>query len=505
MSRDSNHKVNTALFSLEPSALLEFFVIYYDYVNFPDEKLYIHGGTNGIEGSVYWQGEEYAPFPIQSSGFESKGDGSLPRPKLAVSNQDFFVSNLIRRYSNLVGAKVIRKRTFVKFLDDKNFSPTAAKPLGANPYGSADPKAGLEDQVFFILRRSSESKAVVEFELASPLELDGVNFPKRIVMSRYCSFHYRGNGCRYMGAPVADENDLKLSVATDFRAGLLKRVYTTTGSPASPVSSSEFTSKIAAATFSSESVVSSVTVTNDTYVFTEFLGYFKVDKGQAGSYSLGVDPDDAAELFIDGDVIAGDYGSGPQNTTAPQEEGTIFLKEGYHRVLIRWYNQGGGGALTIYYKPPAVTSWAAVPVSRYYYDVDEASTLTSSQRFGTDSAISKYIGINESSFGLLVNKDKWISNYNYKVGDYVYRENHNIKVTKSDINAVPNWEPIHKVFVCAKNHTSTSTKDPYFNKEYWIPDQCSKSIKGCKLRFGNQDGLPFGGFPGTEEYGMSQQ
>jgi lambda family phage minor tail protein L len=69
MSRDSNHKVNTALFSLEPSALLEFFVIYYDYVNFPDEKLYIHGGTNGIEGSVYWQGEEYAPFPIQSSGF----------------------------------------------------------------------------------------------------------------------------------------------------------------------------------------------------------------------------------------------------------------------------------------------------------------------------------------------------------------------------------------------------------------------------------------------------
>ena len=120
MSRASSQKVNAELFSLEPTAMLEFFVIYYDYINAPDDKLYVHGGTNGINGSIYWQGVEYLPFPIQSSGFETKGDGSLPRPKLAISNQDFFVSNLIRRYNNLVGAKIVRKRTFVKFLDNVN-------------------------------------------------------------------------------------------------------------------------------------------------------------------------------------------------------------------------------------------------------------------------------------------------------------------------------------------------------------------------------------------------
>ena len=92
MSRESSQKVNSELFSLEPTALLEFFVIYYNYVERPDDKLYIHGGTNGINTSIYWQGVEYLPFPIESSEFESKGDGSLPRPKLAVSNQDFFVS-----------------------------------------------------------------------------------------------------------------------------------------------------------------------------------------------------------------------------------------------------------------------------------------------------------------------------------------------------------------------------------------------------------------------------
>lgn len=89
-----------------------------------------------------------------------------------VSNQDFFMSNLIRRYDNLIGAKVVRKRTFVKFLDNRNF------PDNKHPYGGQDINAGLEDQVFYILRKSAENKSVVEFELASPLELENVTFPK---------------------------------------------------------------------------------------------------------------------------------------------------------------------------------------------------------------------------------------------------------------------------------------------------------------------------------------
>ena len=72
MSRQSNQKINAELFSLEPTALLEFFVIYYDYVNQPDEKLYIHGGTNGIKGSIYWQGQEYSGYDVPSSAIGSQ-------------------------------------------------------------------------------------------------------------------------------------------------------------------------------------------------------------------------------------------------------------------------------------------------------------------------------------------------------------------------------------------------------------------------------------------------
>ena len=284
MSRASSQKVNAELFSLEPTAMLEFFVIYYDYINAPDDKLYVHGGTNGINGSIYWQGVEYLPFPIQSSGFETKGDGSLPRPKLAISNQDFFVSNLIRRYNNLVGAKIVRKRTFVKFLDNVNFSESK------NPYGSADSTAGLEDQVFFILRRSAETRTIVEFELASPLELDNVTFPKRSVMARYCGFHYRGNGCRYAGPPIADENDSRIRKAVDFKNGLLRRYYINT--PANhPSNQNEMTSWIQQDTFSSETVVSTTTVENAENIAHEFIGYLKIDVDEAGVYEFGVDPE----------------------------------------------------------------------------------------------------------------------------------------------------------------------------------------------------------------------
>lgn len=500
MSRTSNQKVNAELFSLEPTALLEFFVIYYDYINTPDDKLYIHGGTNGINGSVYWQGVEYLPFPIQSSGFESKGDGTLPRPKLSVSNQDFFISNLIRRYNNLVGAKVVRKRTFVKFLDNQNFSDSK------NPYGSADPNAGLEDQVFFILRRASESRSLVEFELASPLELDNVTFPRRTVMARYCGFHYRGNGCKYMGPPVADENDMRLRKALDFRTGLIRRFYISAG--AVVPNSSTFTNILASATFNSESIVSNTTIQNGDNTATEFVGYFKVDVDQAGVYRFGIDPDDSAEIWLNGSLIVSDYGPGPQNGSAPKAESALIpLSAGYHRIFIRHYDQSGNQGLGLYYKVPSTSSpsWIAIPSSRFYYDLGEQNLLKSSERFFTSSSLSAWIGLNNSALNDGLNRGRWQNGAVYKVGEFVYVENHNIKIAKKDINAIPNWTPLLKFYVCSKTHTATGAKHPSFNKEYWVCDQCSKTIDGCKLRFGTEDYLPFGGFPGTEEYSINSQ
>lgn len=498
MSRTSNQKVNSELFSLEPTALLEFFVIHYDYVETPTDKLYVHGGTNGINGSVYWQGVEYLPFPIQSSGFESKGDGSLPRPKLAISNQDFFVSNLVRRYNNLVGAKVIRKRTFAKFLDNQNFSD------GKNPYGAADPTAGLEDQVFFILRKSSENRAIVEFELASPLELDNVTFPKRSVMARYCGFHYRGNGCKYMGPPIADENDMLLRIPSNLKAGLIRRYYV--GMPTTvPTNSAGLTSVIATTTgvAVSEGVVSNAIVLSAAPTANEYIGYFKVDVDEAGVYEFKITCEGTSsvgEIFINGSVVA-NFFSGLFNTF------TIPLSAGYQRILIRHYTNNPSPTLQILYKKPPIAAsiFFAITDNKFYYDPTEVSALTFSQRFYSTLQLQTGIDLGKDALLDGLNRGPWQAATTYKPGEYVYVENNNIKIAKRNINENPNWSPLLKFYICVKSHTSSGSKHPFFNKEYWVCDQCSKTINGCKLRFGSEGYLPFGGFPGTEEYSISSQ
>lgn len=309
-----------------------------------------------------------------------------------------------------------------------------------------------------------------------------------------------------MGPPVADENDMRLRKAIDIKAGLLRRYYTGT-SAGHPSNLDTMTSKIAAATFNSESIVSTPTVENAENIAHEFLGYFKVEANEAGVYQFGVDPDDSAELWINGSLIASDYASGPQNASltppvlAPQgTTGEIFLSAGYHRIFVRHYEATNAQGLILYYKEPPITAtlpWEVVPTSRFYYDALERNTLTSNQRFFSSLQLSSSISLGNDALLSGLNRGLWKANAGvYKVGEFVYIENHNIKVAKRDINAIPNnWTPLLRFYVCIKTHTASGIRNPSFNKEYWVCDQCSKTLNGCKLRFGSGDYLPFGGFP----------
>jgi lambda family phage minor tail protein L len=66
--------------------------------------------------------------------------------------------------------------------------------------------------VLVVFRYSSaserfESSDIVEFELATPLDVEGVRLPRRQVICNARSWRYRGDGCGYAGPPVADIND----------------------------------------------------------------------------------------------------------------------------------------------------------------------------------------------------------------------------------------------------------------------------------------------------------
>lgn len=209
MANGINQDFARAIFDVEPTALLELYTLYYNYQNDSQAQINFHGGTNGIAGPIIFDGQEYLPIPVEAEGFDLLGDQRLPRPIVKVSNAGLYISSLLRKYDNLNGAKVVRKRTFLKFIDDVNF------PDDTNPWGSANPDARMPDDKYFISRKKTENKLAVEFELVSSLELENIEIPARKISARYCSWIYRGFGCRYGYNKTAAKADRPIGTVDD--------------------------------------------------------------------------------------------------------------------------------------------------------------------------------------------------------------------------------------------------------------------------------------------------
>lgn len=202
----TSQAINSEIQKLAPSAVIELFVL--DLNLFGEGVVRFHAGTNELRRQVVWQGNTYEPFPIQAEGFEFNGNGQVPRPKLKVANVTGSITALILSYQDLVGAKVTRKRTLLKYLDAVNFAS------GAN--STADPSAEFADDVYFIDRKSRETRDVVEFELAAAFDLEGVSLPRRQIVQNVCPWSYRGAECGYTGAAYFNANDQTVtSNATD--------------------------------------------------------------------------------------------------------------------------------------------------------------------------------------------------------------------------------------------------------------------------------------------------
>ena len=124
-----------------------------DLTELGDIKYYFHAGTNQFNTDLVWQGITYLAFPIEAKGFDISGNGEIPRPRLIVSNILSSLGSLARQFDDLVGAKVTRIRTFVKYLDAVNFTD------GNN---LADPNVSFEPDIYYIDRKVSENHTFME-------------------------------------------------------------------------------------------------------------------------------------------------------------------------------------------------------------------------------------------------------------------------------------------------------------------------------------------------------
>lgn len=103
---------------LEPGGRVTVYEL--DASSFGADQLFFHAHLQS--GVIWWQGQEYGAWPIEATGFERTSD-QPPNPRLKVGNLDGRISAMCMLYGDMVGAKVIRRQTLVKYLDGKNFAP----------------------------------------------------------------------------------------------------------------------------------------------------------------------------------------------------------------------------------------------------------------------------------------------------------------------------------------------------------------------------------------------
>lgn len=98
-----------------------------------DGVLRIHNDFNIFNinrGIIKWKGNYYFPFPIYGEQFDITSNGTIPSPKVKFSSQFLddeynsfykYIRMQINELKDIVGSKVTRRKTFVRYLSPDNF------------------------------------------------------------------------------------------------------------------------------------------------------------------------------------------------------------------------------------------------------------------------------------------------------------------------------------------------------------------------------------------------
>ena len=216
-----------------PFAIIELFELkLFQDLHGSNEEYYFHAGRNQkttapttaddiVDAfSIKYGGTPYVPLPVEASGFEFNGDGTLPRPSIRFANLQSQITalllgvNQITPGNDLSGARVKRIRTLSRFLDSDNWEN------GVNPYGNPDTGANAQfpEEIYYIDRKVTETRDFVEFELVSSFDMGDAKAPRRLVMQNLCQWEYKGKECGYSGSNAFDVTgeQITLVAATGF-------------------------------------------------------------------------------------------------------------------------------------------------------------------------------------------------------------------------------------------------------------------------------------------------
>lgn len=148
--------------------------------------IYVAPYSDENGGDILFQGTMYQSFPIIAGGFDRSGKGPEKRPKVTISNYSGILSQYMATTSDMIGAKVIRKRTLTKYLG------TMTKD-----------ESSYIREVYYIEQKITESAEMIEFELSSALDFLDKKLPGRVCIANSCPWSYKssinGSGCTWHG------------------------------------------------------------------------------------------------------------------------------------------------------------------------------------------------------------------------------------------------------------------------------------------------------------------
>jgi lambda family phage minor tail protein L len=159
-------------------------------------------GSFCVYQPIVWRSITWNPIDLQVDQWSTSSKGALPRPKITLANVLGLLTPSIQEYGDMVGGKIIRYRTFSKYLDGQP---------------GADPTAQFPPDTWIVNKKIMQNKLMVQFELACWIDQQVLFLPARQVLRDYClwryrqwntatgSFSYSNVQCPYTGAFYYDE------------------------------------------------------------------------------------------------------------------------------------------------------------------------------------------------------------------------------------------------------------------------------------------------------------
>ena len=531
------------LLNSSPFAIIELFEIeLFQDIHGSTEKYRFYSGTNfkDAPGNIIFDSQEYFALPVEADGFEYKGDGTLPRPTLRFANVNSYMTsillaiNVVNPHNDLNGARVKRTRTLTRFLDAVNWQN------GVNPYGNPDPGSKMPDDIYYIDRKTQETRQLVEFELSSSFDLADVSAPKRQAMQNLCQWKYKSKECGYAGA---DE-------------------FTATGISITRVTASSF------AFSSGQNILSAGSTLQEGSDLVSSNGWFKMVVERDGALNIFIknDPTGTPHWRVAGIHDGDDYSLVMQNDGNLVLYNDKYAKTDYPQS-VAWSPQVervGAGSDASLYQPGGNTQYYPDDVQKgrsgaLGYELvgsqpsaEQVGTTTTAQKTFSDThptlgvrtiTVTFTLQANNlpadhysgearawngfssvafnSSTGFFKRGETFIASVTLSSGN-PFRSNHPgegtlteagvyLEVTSTGFtgkqlrlkdDGVLVVEDTDGSDVTYSSGTTPVTSEPYIQEGTDIPIEvagvCGKRISDCKLRFPNGDahgGLPFGSFP----------